>query len=373
MINKLKYISLIGVALSCNAFGHANIAPENAVILGDEARQYKEGSSPRLSMSIGHDCTHENGQHFNTMGVVAILPNSEALPPSDFYTSTRDGEKHFANAFMSTKARYTTNWRRIDVVKGPVVPFYSHGLKEKDARALKWLNSPSGGFNNDLYEDLEFKTKLPKFKEHSCYTKLRVEVPVLQYCRGNTLSAWIGTAGSRFITAPHQRVTTDYTPYFEVVRDMEMNPLPAKCGDGEEMTIRPSDADIDLFGHQFNNPNSAQLEQNAPMIPEMDPGGTHNHPMQEEPAAEQPAADQPAAEQPAAEQPAAEQPAAEQPAAEQPAAEQLAAEQLAAEQPAAEQPMAEMPMPDALGNCPEGYEFWHDMSDHTNKCRLMGS
>ncbi|WP_198243773.1 DUF1775 domain-containing protein [methane-oxidizing endosymbiont of Gigantopelta aegis] len=244
---------LMAVASSL-ASAHVNIATENLFSLGDDGREYLEGKSAFISLNLPHSCSDANRNHYPTTDVVLILPNSMALS-ADFYTKNRHtGEMYPANAVMGTKARVSRNWRKVKVVKGNVSPFYSHGLKDTDTRAIKWLG---GHVDNDHYDNLEIKTKFPKIDPASCVGELRVEMPAIQYCKEGYVTAWIGTTGSaRFPQdGPKLRLEETYVPYFKVVRDVTKNPYPANCAVddqgnviAESQTIRPTDADIDIFG-----------------------------------------------------------------------------------------------------------------------------
>lgn len=60
------------------------------------------------------------------------------------------------------------------------------------------------------------------------------------------MRAWIGTPGSKFKDAPKMVVEEEYEPYFYIVHSVE-NPLGDACGEGEEISVRPSDADINYY------------------------------------------------------------------------------------------------------------------------------
>jgi len=250
---KISAACVMAVASSV-ASAHVNIATENVFSLGDDGREYLEGKSAFISLNLPHSCSNaDRSQSFATTDVVLILPNSVALS-ADFYTRDRSGNTYSANAVMGTKARVSRNWRKVKVVKGAVSPFYSHGEKTTDARAIKWLR---GHVDNDHYDNLEIKTKFPKIDPASCVGELRVEMPAVQYCKNGYVTAWIGTTGSvRFPQdGPKLRLEETYEPYFKVVRDVANNPYPANCAVDDQgnvipevQTIRPTDADIDAFG-----------------------------------------------------------------------------------------------------------------------------
>jgi len=248
-----KLIAATLVLTGMQAFAHVNIAPDNAFSLGDNPREYLEGKSAFINVNLPHSCSNaDHSKYFPTTDVVVILPNSIALS-SEFLTQDRQGNVYGANAVMGTKARVSANWKKVAVVKGTVESFYSHGLKDTDIRAIKWLK---GSVDNDHYDNLEFKTRLPKINPQSCVGELRVMVPAIQYCSKGYTTAWIGTTGSARFPADSAKLRLEerYTPYFKVVRDVANNPYPNTCATDaagnvipEKHSIRPSDADIDMY------------------------------------------------------------------------------------------------------------------------------
>ncbi len=78
MIKKqLLNISAICVlaASSSVAMAHLNIARENVFAVGENSREYVEGSSAFLNVNISHDCKNADGEHFATTGITMVLPN----------------------------------------------------------------------------------------------------------------------------------------------------------------------------------------------------------------------------------------------------------------------------------------------------------
>lgn len=244
--------ALFAMAIAGNATAHIGIARENVFALGDAPREYLEGSSASLGIQLPHDCSSaDRTQHFPTTDVVVIFPNGENLS-EDFMTTDRDGGVHGANAMMGIKARVSASWKKVMVVKETVDPYYNHGERTEDVRAIKWLR---GMVDNDHYDNLEIKTSFPKINPDSCVGSLKIQVPSIQYCKNGYAIAWIGTSGSALFPLldppnPKVRLTENFTASFKVVRDMENNPLPAECGEPTEEVVRPSDAEIDAYGNR---------------------------------------------------------------------------------------------------------------------------
>jgi len=239
---QLKNLSAICVlALSSSAaMAHLNIAQENAISIGDGSREYKEGSSAFLNVNISHDCTNADGKHFPTTGVAVLLPNGQAV--EDAYTSDHSGNDYGANAVMGVKQRVSAIFKKTKVVKGEVDPFYNHGVKTEDVRALKWMN---GKVDNDHYDNLEFKAGFPKIDATSCVAKIKIYFPSVQYCKNGYKTAWINTGDSVFGTGNEKtRVTDTYAAYATVVRT---SGLPASCTEGEVVEVMPSVDEINMY------------------------------------------------------------------------------------------------------------------------------
>ncbi|MGY6277820.1 hypothetical protein [Methylomonas sp. MgM2] len=240
-ISKLSVLAALGLT-SGVAVAHLNIAVEDAIAVGDGAREYKEGSSAFLDVNVSHDCTNAEGKHFPTVGVALLLPNG-ATVQNTYSEITEDGTVHGANAVMGVKQRLNPNFAKNIVVKGNVDPFYNHGVNTTDARALKWLR---GRVDNDHYDNLEFKTNFPKIDPASCVSKIKIYFPSVQYCKAGYKSAWINTGDSKFGMGDDKtHVYHDYAASIDVVRTSD---LPDTCdGDGEVVEVMPTVNEINMY------------------------------------------------------------------------------------------------------------------------------
>ena len=244
MANKVTKLSILA-ALSMTssvAMSHLNIAVEDAIAVGDGAREYKEGSSAFLDVNISHDCTNAEGQHFPTVGVTLLLPNGASVP-NTYSEITEDGTVHMANAVMGIKQRVNPTFAENIVVKGDVEPFYNHGVNTTDARALKWLK---GSVDNDHYDNLEFKANFPKIDPESCVSKIKIYFPSMQYCKAGYKAAWINTGDSKYGMGDDKtHVYHDYAASIDVVRTSE---LPTACnGNGDVVEVMPTVEEINMY------------------------------------------------------------------------------------------------------------------------------
>jgi len=235
------------------AMAHLNVAQEDAVVVGDNSREYKEGGSAFLDVNISHDCTNpDKTKHFPTTGVSLLMPNGQMVEGTYSAIKIEGGDKvvYDANAVMGVKQRASAIFNNTEVVKGSVDAFYSHGLKDEDVRVLKWKD---GKINNDQYENLEFKAKFPNIDPESCIAKIKMYFPTVQYCKNGYKTAWIKTADSVFGEGDSKtRVTAGYAAYATIVRTSE---LPASCaldsetGEviGETIEVMPSVEEINQY------------------------------------------------------------------------------------------------------------------------------
>ena len=239
---KLTTFAILAASTSA-VMAHLNIAPEDAISVGDGPRQYKEGTSAFIDVNISHDCSNSEGKHFSTTGVTVLMPNSNSV------LNTYSSNEISANAIMSIKQRINKSFKKNIVVKGAVQPFYSHGIKTEDARVLKWLG---GKIDNDHYENLEFKASFPKIDPASCIAKIRMYFPSMQYCKKGYKVGWLRTANSKFgMGDAKTRITDTYAAYADVVRTSE---LPESCGNGEVIEVMPSIDDINKYlGNQTHH------------------------------------------------------------------------------------------------------------------------
>lgn len=239
-----KTLVAVGCSLISGAvFAHVGVVPKEVADLYD-GRNYKEGTSTFLNLSIPHGCGDED-----TIGVVAVMPNSTPLTGIAF---TSSGDSKFpANAIMSAKPVTDPGWKKITRNDG-TVPAFGSGNVTVDTKSIWWGH---GVVPHDFYGIVTFRATLPKLD--GCVSTLKINVPVMQYCKNQTGVAWTGEATSRL---PESIINPGYYPSFTVVRDTTANPLPAECnGVGTTATATPSNSDIDASlppAHEFLIENS---------------------------------------------------------------------------------------------------------------------
>lgn len=104
---------------------------------------------------------------------------------------------------------------------------------------------------------IPFRVSAPAFKAETCAKKLNIRIAVANYCnktkntsKDNRSDIWIGHPTPLFSDSgvlPHDFAATPYWPTLIVNRNLVDNPLGINCGDGFDIAVQPSDADIDKF------------------------------------------------------------------------------------------------------------------------------
>lgn len=112
-------------------------------------------------------------------------------------------------------------------------------------RGFKWTH---GSLQHDLTGLQPFRITLPAIVPTSCVNSLQVRVAVGNWCSKSqtTLSRadiWIGHLTPLFDDP--RVVSVGFWPTITVNRNSEENPLDPSCGEGFDVDVEPTDADID--------------------------------------------------------------------------------------------------------------------------------
>src|SRR5574337_128997 len=243
------------------SFPHANVESKDTLD-AYSGRNYQEGTSAILSLSLGHGCTH-SGESFTTRYVTALFPNG-ANPNLSGVAYTTDGVTNYSgNALFGVKPEVDYNWREIQPITGDVPSYYNLGEKTTDVRAIHWR---WGYIPDNFVGKAKVSVSFPTFEPSTCYNKIKVDIPVVQYCaddskheqdlmwkrdriKGKDLErtfAWIKEPTSNFPT--DTVVAPGYVASLTIVRNLTTNPLPGSCGGvGQTLELYPTAADIDTY------------------------------------------------------------------------------------------------------------------------------
>lgn len=227
------------------ALAHANFIPKDNLDFYN-GRDYQEGSTAYLSLNLSHGCSNADGsKSFPTRHAVAIMPNDKDLAGIAF-TEDSSGGRYGANGLMSVHPEASANWKIIRNPKTSVGEYYSHGVKNEDVNAIQWL---AGHIPADFYSGVNFSAQLPYLE--GCVSKLKVNIPTVQYCSAGHVKAWFKEATP---SMPAHVVSTGYAPSINVIRGAD-NPLGPECnGEGQEVEVYPSAEHIEKGLLPWKNP-----------------------------------------------------------------------------------------------------------------------
>lgn len=243
------------------SFPHANVESKDTLD-AYSGRNYQEGTSATLSISLGHGCT-VSGESFSTRYVTALFPNG-ANPNLSGVAYTTDGVTNYSgNAVFGIKPVVDYNWKEIQPIVGDVPHYYNHGEKTADVRAIHWR---WGYIPDNFVAKAKVNVNFPKFEPGTCYNKIKVDIPVVQYCADDPkhesdlawkrdrikkkdldrIYAWIKEPTSNF--PADTVVAPGYVASVTVVRNLTTNPLPGSCGGaGQTLELYPTTGDIDAY------------------------------------------------------------------------------------------------------------------------------
>jgi hypothetical protein len=221
---------------SSGAFAHSPFVQKDDYLTPD-GRSYLEGRSAYIAPSLGHAC----GAGTGTTNVSVTLPSGDA----EVYDLTLDPATLAVAADPKPSAYLLSNVLTADPVS--VKPErdgdWEMLMVKKDAggkvRALHWHD---GFVPDEMVERLNIRSTFAKFKPDTCVSKVRVYMPLAQFCANTPGGALVGAhwwlwasvpaAGIDIGAAPAAGFTkvVGNPPYVDIDRDLKNNPLPKSCG-----------------------------------------------------------------------------------------------------------------------------------------------
>ncbi len=254
-------LAVLVISTDAWSFPHANIVPKDTLDAYN-GRDYQEGSSATLSISLGHGCTM-SGESYSTRYVTAVFPNGTNPNLSGITYTNNGGTNYNGNALFGIKPEVDHNWKEIQPIVGDVPTYYNHGEKTTDVRAIHWR---WGYIPDNFMGNAKVRVNFPKFDPSTCYNKIKVDIPVVQYCADDPkhesdlawkrdrikkkdldrIYAWIKEPTSNF--SADTVVAPGYVASVTIVRNLATNPLPGSCGGaGQALELYPTAADIDSY------------------------------------------------------------------------------------------------------------------------------
>ncbi len=246
----------LGLLVSGELLAHVNFVP--STLKGE--RMYYENTSAFLRLNTSHGCGHGPDPRTPLEAITLVFPNgtdsiiTEGASLGDIadgngktvsindiaFTTERDGTLHGANAIMTGRVNQDPSFEMISIPTGPVPEYYSHGSRTEANRAVQWEGA---NISDRLYKTVEVRANFPKLK--GCVTKLRVYMPAISYCSKGTSDGWYREPTP---SVPAEGTSVGYSPYVDVMRDLESNPLDESCnGESTEAEAYPSENDLESY------------------------------------------------------------------------------------------------------------------------------
>lgn len=211
-----------------NALAHTVIEPA----------QVTEGKSSNNHVVITHGC-----------GDGAVIGQSLVVPDGDSSTIIANGApyagplsdflQNWGNVitFVQDRSVFSEQDRKVDA-NGNTIGFWFGGGRTVASYARGYIPFVSGAI---------------LFVPESCAKVVRFTFAVADICKITSISNmseedsvnfWTPAVGSKYDGTPGGHAY-DFPVFFTVNRDLDTNPLPESCGAGQQITVKPSAAQVD--------------------------------------------------------------------------------------------------------------------------------
>ena len=239
-----------------------------------------EGVSGYNALAISHGCNSNakpDAPHKDVIAVSAVFPNSSDIAMSVVRKLDAKGDsiatqEDLSNDIEGVNPGVGFTNMGLGVVAGGGTLFANIIPTLDGNGAIRGYHTwagPAPYLSAPLQESVvsttglsPFKYGAIKFKSESCAKSLKVRIAVANWCKrgedskthGNRVDVWIGHTTPLFVdprTMPYNEADTaagkSYWPTMTVERNLLTNPLNASCAGGYDLSIEPSDADIDAY------------------------------------------------------------------------------------------------------------------------------
>jgi len=207
--------------------------------------QASEGVTADNALRIGHGCAEPGG------GTLPVIAQSTVFPTVDPVLTASDGSAVGTLASVITQGTLAA---RVRGLQDRSVFVSQETKRDGLGNAIGWSGF-DGSLDTVLVGRTPFQFAAPTFVASSCAKRLLVKVAIADVCSrapGDTVATgkvnlWIPDNASQYATlGKAQGVDGIGEPATLVVnRNLATNPLPPACGEGVDVTVTPSAADID--------------------------------------------------------------------------------------------------------------------------------
>jgi hypothetical protein len=208
------------------------------------AVQATEGTRSDNALRIGHGC-EDGDEAREVIAQSVVFPTDQpVLSASDPNATPADLTEVIAQGDLAGLAR---------LVQDRSIFLFQAEKRDANGNAIGFVGR-SGRLREGLRGRVPFEFTPPSFLADSCVKSLRIQVAIADICviRGGRIEAgklnlWIPDNGSAIATrAAANQVDGVGSPANLIVnRNLATNPLPGGCGDGIQVTVTPSAAQVD--------------------------------------------------------------------------------------------------------------------------------
>lgn len=198
-----------------------------------QTTEFKRSSN---NVVIGHGCGSES-----VIGTSVVFPDGESsiitVGADPYRGALTDFVQNWGNVFqlLQNRSVFSEQDEKNDL-NGNVVGFWSGGGRSLAAH---------------LNAHIPFTIGAIVIEPESCAKSVRFAVAIVDICKitginnfnDDSVSLWTPAVGSNYDGEPGGHAY-DSPAFFTVSRDFESNPLPETCGDGMEVFVKPSAAQI---------------------------------------------------------------------------------------------------------------------------------
>jgi len=220
-------IPVVLTGIAQNVMGHTIL----------ELPQVTELKKSANNIVIGHGC---NG--------AAVIGSSVVFPDGETSAITVGGDPH-----SGTINDFIQNWGNlIQLLQNRSVFTEQDKKLDGNGNAIGFWSGGGRGMAANLNAHIPFTTSAVIIEPESCARSVRFAVAIADICTitsiadfsDDAVGLWTPAVGSKFDGAQGGHAY-DSPAFFTVNRDFESNPLPESCGDGVDVFVKPSAAQID--------------------------------------------------------------------------------------------------------------------------------
>ena len=224
-----RYLPVLPLTLSwVSAFAHTEIES-----------QALEGQLSRNAVTMRHGCESSAGG-----ASLPIIAQSVLIPTVNPIITRSDGK----TTTLSAEITASTLESLIEVPQ-------SRDIFNRQTLKTNPLGNAVGFLGTQGRLQTELKGRVPvnfvpiSFQKNACAKSLKVEIAIADVCRktfpphGQSANTWIPRLTKTFTDASNDGMGNPAV--LEIHRDLSTNPLPPNCGSGYDVTVSPSNEDID--------------------------------------------------------------------------------------------------------------------------------